>query len=431
MKKLISIIILTLTLIQSINVYCLAKCEEPSVTAKGFNFQRSILNEKGIFEKEIKDKIVKVIAIDEIIKFVTNLEERTLKNAYKQLVSSWNAKLNEKTIDIIAASIKDIFSGKYGAKNAESLKKGLEYLKGISMNVELSDEEKIEAVKEGRIRSEIGMITSKGTGIAGGAAAAFVTSGIVASAAGTVGTAAGATLGAMAEVSATLAAANLNAVASGISTIAATANSIELANIAGYFATAATNILGQTAGTATAIAVTTASVVAPVFIVGATLGAGYISYKLLSEAVKVVYNEYFSKKPYDKAFDESRKNFNLLKNIEKAVCEHEWIGNNVLTVATSKTQNCDKTFANFEKLKGINSSKNTQEINNNFAALECKLLGRPNDEDCKKEALKSINCHWKNIYDTSKCLLNPYYKKNEVEDLAQNSVNKKADKEEL
>lgn len=335
MKKLISAIILTLILIQSINIQCLAQCEIPSASVKGLNLDSKILEENGFFEKELDDKFVNVTAINRIGKFISDLENK-LANSYKKIVTSWNSNLNEKTIDIIGSSVKDIFSGKYGTKNADALIKGLEYLKGISTDVKLSDEEKIKTVEEGRIRSEIGMATSKGVGIAAGATAGVIIakSGAIASAAGTVGTAAGATLGTMAGVSSTLAAAELNAVASGVSTIAATANSVELANVAGYFATAAANI--QTTGTA--IAATTASVATPILIAGAVVLGVCGSYKLISYLSNTSYNKYFSEKPYNEAVFESKKTGNLLSDITKSVCEHEWIGNNVLTVATSKDQ---------------------------------------------------------------------------------------------
>ncbi len=460
MKKITSAFVLLLTLIQAINMQCLAKCEIPSVFVKELNLDSKILEEKGFFEKSFDDKTVNVTAINKMDGFISELEKK-LANSYKKMVLSWNSNLNEKTIDIISASLKDILSGKYGTENAEALIKGLKYLKEVSMNVKLSDEEKIKAVEEGRIRSEIGLIASKGVGIAGGLATAVATatSGTVAAAAGAAGSAVGTGAGMLAGgataavgeglaamsagmASGTTAAAitTANALAGG----ATAAEAITLGTVAGNVATtiptAATaaaksavfwkGVAGAAGNVFTAVGTTVSSALTPVLIVGATVAAGYGSYKLLSYLTNTVYNKYFSEKPYNEAAEENLKMSNLLSSVMKSVCEHDWIGNNILTTATSKDKYCDKTFVNFEKMKGVNYNKTKEEINNDFAALECKLLGLSNNENCKKEALKSINCHWENVYDTSKCSLNPYYR-NIVEHLAQDAGSERTNKEEL
>ncbi len=438
MKKFISIIILLLNMIQFTDMQCFAKCEEPSISAKELNLDVDSLKQKVFFDKYLDDRTVNVTTIDVIKDFAYDLNKEAL-NALQQMVVSWNSRLDEKTIDIMANLIKNIFLGKYGTENTDALVKGLEYIEKITTNTTLSDEEKIEAVKDGQLRAAMGLSATEVVSGIGGAAAGVAVAKIAAETIGAVGSSIGAGTGTLAGGAVSVIGHGLGAVAAEAGSanvaLAAAANaaaggaSISEAIFAGKvagdtFATisAATNVaenaafVTEIAGAVTnTVGTAVSSVVTPVLMIGVAALCCYGVYRTVNKVSTAIYNKYFSDKPYNEAYDEYNKNLNLFQNVVKAIYEHEWIGNNILTTAQSKEKNCGKAFARFERIKGINYNKTKSDINNDFAALECELLGypdgHPNSTDCKEEALKFINCQWENVYDTSKCSMNPYYKK--------------------
>ena len=93
---------------------------------------------------------------------------------------------------------------------------------------------------------------------------------------------------------------------------------------------------------------------------------------------------------------------NLKKSVSKSVCDHDWMGNNLLIMSTTKEPGCSNVATTFEDVDGVKYKISKKNLDNAFAKLECDLIGAPL-EDCKERALRSIECLWKNLDDVKEC----------------------------
>lgn len=360
MKKLIKIIILLLSILQGSNVQSFAKCKVPSISVKRLNLEETIYDENQWVSQELKDKDVEIVRYEAIKNIKGNLDEK-IKNVWGELIRSWNSKAGPEAVVYLGLRMWEIIKN-INATDSEALKKQLEKLKEEFkkegyIKVPLTDGEKLEAIEDGKAKAGIATGISLGLG-------------------SMLGLAVGAKMGSFI--------ANLAIASGGTGAAVATAAGAETAAVGAVTATSAV--------TGGAIAVVSAPIA-----VGAVLGFAVATYLSVN-----IYNCFFSEKDAENARIEIDKYANLKKSVSKSVCDHDWMGNNLLIMSTTKEPGCSNVATTFEDVEGVKYKISKKNLDNAFAKLECDLIGAPL-EDCKERALRSIECLWKNLDDVKEC----------------------------
>lgn len=157
-----------------------------------------------------------------------------------------------------------------------------------------------------------------------------------------------------------------------------------------------------------------ADVAAKFAIKGASSGLGWAIGFAVLDSIAVGINNWYYTRVSDSLKNEVKKLKNLYIGVMELIADHQWMGNNLLLLATSTKNDCLDTYANFEYVDKLKYKELPNEINENFATAECRILGYYNDDDCEKKALDAINCNWKKkSYPNAliACPKNPYVKK--------------------
>lgn len=360
MKKLIAIIISLLNILQVSNVQSFAECKVPSISVKRLNLEETIYDENKWVSQELKDKDVEIVRYEAIKKIKDRLDEK-IKDAWKKLIMSWNSKASPEAVVYLGLRMWEIIKN-INVTDSEALKKQLEKLKEEFkkegyIKVPLTDGEKLEAIEDGKAKAGIATGISLGLG-------------------STLGLAVGAKMGSFI--------ANLAIASGGTGAAVATAAGAETAAVGAVTATSAV--------TGGAIAVVSAPIA-----VGAVLGFAVATYLSVN-----IYNCFFSEKGAENARIGIDKYANLKKSVSKSVCDHDWMGNNLLIMSTTKEPGCSNVATTFEDVEGVKYKISKKNLDNAFAKLECDLIGAPL-EDCKEWALRSIECLWKNLDDVKEC----------------------------
>ncbi|MDQ5983456.1 MAG: hypothetical protein RUMPE_01201 [Eubacteriales bacterium SKADARSKE-1] len=126
------------------------------------------------------------------------------------------------------------------------------------------------------------------------------------------------------------------------------------------------------------------------------------------------YNKYCIMPISHQASDAVDRYQELYKQVRDAILSHEWIGNNVLLMATSTEAGCTGINYKFGTVKEIKYQKSQDAINWDFARAECLFLGKDHD-DCRRAALKVIDCIWENSGKPSLCDANPYFESTNID----------------
>lgn len=347
MKKLIAIIISLLNILQASNVKSFAECEVPSVSAKKLDFEETTYYKTKWVTQKFKDKTVEIVRYEATNDIKDKLDEK-IKDAWGELIRSWNSKAGPEAVVYLGLRMWEIIKN-INVTDSEALKKQLEKLKEEFkkegyIKVPLTDGEKLEAIEGGKAKAGIATGISLGLG-------------------STLGLAVGAKMGSFI--------ANLAIASGGTGAAVATATS---------------------AVTGGAIAVVSAPIA-----VGAVLGFAVATYLSVN-----IYNCFFSEKDAENARIGIDKYANLKKSVSKSVCDHDWMGNNLLIMSTTKEPGCSNVATTFEDVEGVKYKISKKNLDNAFAKLECDLIGAPL-EDCKERALRSIECLWKNLDDVKEC----------------------------
>lgn len=360
MKKLIAIIISLLNILQASNVKSFAECEVPSVSAKKLDFEETTYYKTKWVTQKFKDKTVEIVRYEATNDIKDKLDEK-IKDAWGELIRSWNSKAGPEAVVYLGLRMWEIIKN-INATDSEALKKQLEKLKEEFkkegyIKVPLTDGEKLEAIEDGKAKAGIATGISLGLG-------------------STLGLAVGAKMGSFI--------ANLAIASGGTGAAVATAAGAETAAVGAVTATSAV--------TGGAIAVVSAPIA-----VGAVLGFAVATYLSVN-----IYNCFFSEKDAENARIGIDKYANLKKSVSKSVCDHDWMGNNLLIMSTTKEPGCSNVATTFEDVEGVKYKISKKNLDNAFAKLECDLIGAPL-EDCKERALRSIECLWKNLDDVKEC----------------------------
>lgn len=360
MKKLIAIIISLLNILQASNVKSFAECEVPSVSAKKLDFEETTYYKTKWVTQKFKDKTVEIVRYEATNDIKDKLDEK-IKDAWGELIRSWNSKAGPEAVVYLGLRMWEIIKN-INVTDSEALKKQLEKLKEEFkkegyIKVPLTDGEKLEAIEGGKAKAGIATGISLGLG-------------------STLGLAVGAKMGSFI--------ANLAIASGGTGAAVATAAGAETAAVGAVTATSAV--------TGGAIAVVSAPIA-----VGAVLGFAVATYLSVN-----IYNCFFSEKDAENARIGIDKYANLKKSVSKSVCDHDWMGNNLLIMSTTKEPGCSNVATTFEDVEGVKYKISKKNLDNAFAKLECDLIGAPL-EDCKERALRSIECLWKNLDDVKEC----------------------------
>ena len=360
MKKLIAIIISLLNILQASNVKSFAECEVPSVSAKKLGFEETTYYKTKWVTQKFKDKTVEIVRYEATNDIKDKLDEK-IKDAWGELIRSWNSKAGPEAVVYLGLRMWEIIKN-INVTDSEALKKQLEKLKEEFkkegyIKVPLTDGEKLEAIEGGKAKAGIATGISLGLG-------------------STLGLAVGAKMGSFI--------ANLAIASGGTGAAVATAAGAETAAVGAVTATSAV--------TGGAIAVVSAPIA-----VGAVLGFAVATYLSVN-----IYNCFFSEKDAENARIGIDKYANLKKSVSKSVCDHDWMGNNLLIMSTTKEPGCSNVATTFEDVEGVKYKISKKNLDNAFAKLECDLIGAPL-EDCKERALRSIECLWKNLDDVKEC----------------------------
>lgn len=125
--------------------------------------------------------------------------------------------------------------------------------------------------------------------------------------------------------------------------------------------------------------------------IGVCFATGGIAFILATYGLTKLYNNGLSFKAIElQNFGEKMEN--LYNSVKDRILRHNWIGNNLLIMSTTKQPECATVDSRFHNITGISYEKNQQEINEDFAKVECAFLGCKNDEHCENQALNVINC---------------------------------------
>lgn len=362
MKKLIAIIISLLNILQASNVKSFAECEVPSVSAKKLDFEETTYYKTKWVTQKFKDKTVEIVRYEATNDIKDKLDEK-IKDAWGELIRSWNSKAGPEAVVYLGLRMWEIIKN-INVTDSEALKKQLEKLKEEFkkegyIKVPLTDGEKLEAIEGGKAKAGIATGISLGLG-------------------STLGLAVGAKMGSFI--------ANLAIASGGTGAAVATAAGAETAAVGVGAVTATSAVTGG------AIAVVSAPIA-----VGAVLGFAVATYLSVN-----IYNCFFSEKDAENARIGIDKYANLKKSVSKSVCDHDWMGNNLLIMSTTKEPGCSNVATTFEDVEGVKYKISKKNLDNAFAKLECDLIGAPL-EDCKEWALRSIECLWKNLDDVKEC----------------------------
>ena len=359
MRKVISII-LTILFIQIPAIATYSSCNIPTVDTDELNFEKIKKGTMRVVTQKFKDKTVEMVRY-EATKDIKDILNEKIRHAWEKLIRSWNSKAGPEAVVYLGLRMWEIIKN-INATDSEALKKQLEKLKEEFkkegyIKVPLTDGEKLEAIEDGKAKAGIATGISLGLG-------------------STLGLAVGAKMGSFI--------ANLAIASGGTGAAVATAAGAETAAVGAVTATSAV--------TGGAIAVVSAPIA-----VGAVLGFAVATYLSVN-----IYNCFFSEKDAENARIGIDKYANLKKSVSKSVCDHDWMGNNLLIMSTTKEPGCSNVATTFEDVEGVKYKISKKNLDNAFANLECDLIGAPL-EDCKERALRSIECLWKNLDDVKEC----------------------------